>query len=59
MIEIYHLLQLFYYLDLNESGTLDRNEIFFGFVAISKGSEKIKIRCIFDVVDEDKNHSLS
>lgn len=51
--DIYYLLQIFFYLDFNNNGVLDSDEILLGFVMLGHSSEKEKLEAAFYVVDED------
>lgn len=56
--DIFSLLQIFFYLDFNNNGLLDADEILLGFVMLASASEKEKIEAAFLIVDEDGSGTL-
>jgi Ca2+-binding EF-hand superfamily protein len=55
---IYHLILSFYYLDFNDNGLLEMDEIIQGFILMGKGTEAEKIECAFMICDKDGNNLL-
>ncbi|KAL4447123.1 hypothetical protein ABPG74_013975 [Tetrahymena malaccensis] len=56
--DVFYLLQIFFYLDFNNNGLLDADEILLGFVMLSNSSEKEKLEAAFTIVDEDGSGTL-
>jgi len=53
-----NLLMFFYYLDFNNNGLLDVNEILIGFILLSKASQKEKLEAAFTICDTDNSMTL-
>lgn len=56
--DVFYLLQIFFYLDFNNNGLLDADEVLLGFVMLSNSSEKEKLEAAFQIVDEDGSGTL-
>lgn len=52
------IVQIFFYLDFNNNGLLDQDELLLGFVMLANSSEKEKIEAAFSIVDENGSGTL-
>jgi len=57
--ENFELLIPFFYLDYNENGTLDVDELLFGFILMCKGTQKEKLEACFMICDYDNTMTLN
>lgn len=56
--DIFKCLLIFFYLDFNNNGLLDQDELLLGFVMLANSSEKEKIEAAFSIVDENGSGTL-